>query len=321
MGRDHPTNPSRHLRKERSLLPLEWLLTEGWRRSPTAIAAAAAAPARMHVSLSQPLPHASVPPLPPPPLPPPLLAPTTRTSPLLPTPPPCLATDPPSRHRYPQASRHLHFSPMISPSSYSTEFSLPPFWIPPFHPIPSTPKSDILPNLRIHPSPCNSPSRDLAISRSLPMNSIPLLLHDFPHSRKSLCPGLPSPSLEFPPPHRPCISLHFTSLTLPTSEFVVSLLSLGSLPFPSISQVSSISAIHYSLPSNSPTPPRRSTSLFSITWSSHPLLPDASIYCSPLILIFFPPNPLPTLSTPHSWHGQPLLTHSSQNSVAWQRPS
>ena len=40
-GRDPPTNPSRHLRKESSLLHLEWLLTEGRGRSPTAAAAAA----------------------------------------------------------------------------------------------------------------------------------------------------------------------------------------------------------------------------------------------------------------------------------------
>ena len=37
-----PTNPSRHLRKERSFLPLEWLLTEDRGRSPTAVAPAAA---------------------------------------------------------------------------------------------------------------------------------------------------------------------------------------------------------------------------------------------------------------------------------------
>ena len=36
-----PTNPSRHLRKERSFLHLKWLLTEGQGRSPTAAVAAA----------------------------------------------------------------------------------------------------------------------------------------------------------------------------------------------------------------------------------------------------------------------------------------
>ena len=40
-GRDPPTNPSRHLKKERSDLPLKWLLKEGRGRSPTAAAAAA----------------------------------------------------------------------------------------------------------------------------------------------------------------------------------------------------------------------------------------------------------------------------------------
>ena len=39
-GRDSPTNPSRHLKKERSDLPLKWLLKEGRGRSPTAAAAA-----------------------------------------------------------------------------------------------------------------------------------------------------------------------------------------------------------------------------------------------------------------------------------------
>ena len=42
-GRDPPTNPSRHLKKERSALPLKWLLKEGRGRSPTAVVAAAAA--------------------------------------------------------------------------------------------------------------------------------------------------------------------------------------------------------------------------------------------------------------------------------------
>ena len=41
-GRDPPpTNPSRHLKKERSALPLKWLLKEGRGRSPTAVVAAA----------------------------------------------------------------------------------------------------------------------------------------------------------------------------------------------------------------------------------------------------------------------------------------
>ena len=38
-----PTNPSRHLKKERSALPLKWLLKEGRGRSPTTATAAAAA--------------------------------------------------------------------------------------------------------------------------------------------------------------------------------------------------------------------------------------------------------------------------------------
>ena len=42
-----PTNPSRHLKKERSDLPLKWLLKEGRGRSPTATATAAAAAAAM----------------------------------------------------------------------------------------------------------------------------------------------------------------------------------------------------------------------------------------------------------------------------------
>ena len=39
-GRDPPTNPGRHLKKERSELPLKWLLKEDWRRRPTVTAAA-----------------------------------------------------------------------------------------------------------------------------------------------------------------------------------------------------------------------------------------------------------------------------------------
>ena len=39
-GRDPPTNPSRHLKKERSPLPLKWLLKEDQGRRPTAASAA-----------------------------------------------------------------------------------------------------------------------------------------------------------------------------------------------------------------------------------------------------------------------------------------
>ena len=42
-GRDPPTNPSRHLKKERSELPLKWLLKEDRRRRPTAARRCAAA--------------------------------------------------------------------------------------------------------------------------------------------------------------------------------------------------------------------------------------------------------------------------------------
>ena len=49
-GMDPPTNPSRHLKKERSALPLKWLLKEGRGRSPTAVAAATATPCPGHCS-------------------------------------------------------------------------------------------------------------------------------------------------------------------------------------------------------------------------------------------------------------------------------
>ena len=49
-GKGPPINPSRHLRKERSFLPLEWLLTEGRGRSSTAVAAVVAATARLHAA-------------------------------------------------------------------------------------------------------------------------------------------------------------------------------------------------------------------------------------------------------------------------------
>ena len=45
-GRDPPTNLGRHLKKERSELPLKWLLKEDQRRRPTAASAAAAPAAR-----------------------------------------------------------------------------------------------------------------------------------------------------------------------------------------------------------------------------------------------------------------------------------
>ena len=44
-----PTNPSCHLRKERSLLPLEWLLTEGRGRSLTTVATTDAAAAASRI--------------------------------------------------------------------------------------------------------------------------------------------------------------------------------------------------------------------------------------------------------------------------------
>ena len=40
-GRDPPTNPSSHLKKERIIIPLKWLLKEEQRRRPTATTAAA----------------------------------------------------------------------------------------------------------------------------------------------------------------------------------------------------------------------------------------------------------------------------------------
>ena len=47
-GRDPPTNPSRHLKKERIIIPLKWMLKEDQGRRPTAASAAttAAAPSR-----------------------------------------------------------------------------------------------------------------------------------------------------------------------------------------------------------------------------------------------------------------------------------
>ena len=73
-GRDPPTNPSRHLKKERSSLPLKWLLKEDQGRRPTAATTAAAllraaavpaaSPCRDHVFL-----RADIPTPPPQPLP------------------------------------------------------------------------------------------------------------------------------------------------------------------------------------------------------------------------------------------------------------
>ena len=44
-GRDPPTNPSRHLKKEKRTLSLKWLLKEDQGRRPTAVSAAATAAA------------------------------------------------------------------------------------------------------------------------------------------------------------------------------------------------------------------------------------------------------------------------------------
>ena len=49
-GRDPPTNPSRHLKKERSPLPLKWLLKEDQGRRPTTASVAATAAAQPRVA-------------------------------------------------------------------------------------------------------------------------------------------------------------------------------------------------------------------------------------------------------------------------------
>ena len=49
-GRDPPTNPSHHLKKERSDLPLKWLLKEDQGRRPTAASAAATAAALLRAA-------------------------------------------------------------------------------------------------------------------------------------------------------------------------------------------------------------------------------------------------------------------------------
>ena len=73
-GRDPPPpNPSRHLKKGRSLLPLKWLLKEDQGRRPTAAAAAVASGCRCHrrrqiAALPSPSPPRTTPPPPSPPV-------------------------------------------------------------------------------------------------------------------------------------------------------------------------------------------------------------------------------------------------------------
>ena len=50
-GRDPPTNPSHHLKKERSALPLKWLLKKDQGRRPTAASATATAAALLRAAV------------------------------------------------------------------------------------------------------------------------------------------------------------------------------------------------------------------------------------------------------------------------------
>ena len=89
-GRDPPTNPSRHLKKERVSLHLKWLLKEGQGGEPTAATAAATAaapvvpppcpPPRPPPSPALPTVHLRAAFQPPPPLPPPQAAVATATA-------------------------------------------------------------------------------------------------------------------------------------------------------------------------------------------------------------------------------------------------
>ena len=92
-GRDPPTNPSRHLKKERVILHLKWLLKEGQGGEPTAATAAATAaapvvpppcpPLRPPPSPALPTVHLRAAFQPPPPLQPPQTGPTPTSPDLL----------------------------------------------------------------------------------------------------------------------------------------------------------------------------------------------------------------------------------------------
>ena len=136
-------NPSRHLKKERSELPLKWLLKEDWgRRSTVATAAAIAARPRAAVASPCPDPAHSI-----------VVVPATADE-LAPSPPPliqchyCPAPLPQDLHRHPPPLHHcFHLPPLLTPllRLIPHESLFPSFLLLTGHPpVPSRPKSPSL---------------------------------------------------------------------------------------------------------------------------------------------------------------------------------
>ena len=204
-GRDPPTNPSRHLKKERSDLPLKWLLKEGRGRSPTAAAATTAAtPCPGHgfftIVIATPLSSSR------------RRRRRLRTA----APPSSLVPPPPAGHPPPSSSSHLHLHlrpspaspPARSPPSAASSSTFP------SHPLPSpVPPLDHLP-FWIFPSTI-LPTRLLTCG-SASQTILPTPASNF---RSTACPSpeshrlnfpvqLPNP-VTFPPPHS---QIHLRSL-------------------------------------------------------------------------------------------------------------
>ena len=174
-GRDPPINPSRHLKKERVILHLKWLLKERQGGEPTAATAAATAAAPV------------VPPPCPPPRPPPSSALPTdplraaiQPPPPLPPPPPdrCTTTPSSSTDHPPHLPLHLHLHLRRTAQAPSPTISLPPDFAS------LSPSTDLHPQF---PPPPPSPANPQAAA-SLP------LPHRVP---------LPSTSRPRPPPSQP----------------------------------------------------------------------------------------------------------------------
>ena len=152
--RDPPTNPSRYLKKERSILPLKWLLKEDQGSRPTAASAAATAAA---------LPRAAA-------------VPTAET-----------AASPCPDHVLPRATSlrrrrcRRHRPPLLPPPSDRCTAILPPPRTSP--PTSSTymPSTFVIPTLHCRPSL----SRELTLALSPSLASFPSLLQNVPPPSRS----------------------------------------------------------------------------------------------------------------------------------------
>ena len=161
-GRDPPTNPSHHLKKERSVLPLKWLLKEDQGRRPTAASAAATATAPLRAAAET---AAS-----------PYLVRYYQRAAFLPLPPPPQVAAR-SQHRHPRRSfpPQAPFPPFSPPRTSTPSLSLP---------LSVNPCLHLLPVLGSHPphqrvSPPPSSFHASPIHRR-PLLLLPNLIRDLP---------------------------------------------------------------------------------------------------------------------------------------------